>query len=240
MKIIFVRHGDPDYENDTVTETGKKESRLLKERILSLNADEFYVSPLGRAADTAKYALEGTGINAWPLDMLEEFPAIVEDLADNGGRLWDLMPSYWTKDDRYYNEKEWFNTPLMSSGAVKETYEARCKSFDKFLSEHGYERSGRMYKAVKPNKKTVVMFCHFGIECVYLSHLLGLAPHILWQGFVAAPSSLTTVVTEEREEGNAVFRCTAFGDISHLYSAGQTPSRSARFCEVYTDFNERH
>lgn len=240
MKLIFVRHGDPDYENDSVTKTGMTESRLLKERIEKLSPDEIFVSPLGRAKDTAKYALEGTGRKAEVLDILEEFPAMVEDLADNGGRLWDLMPSYWTKDERYYNEKEWFNTPLMSSGAVKQTYDRLCNSFDEFLKEHGYERNGRMYKAVSPNKKTIVMFCHFGIESVYLSHLLGLAPHILWQGFCAAPTSLTTVVTEEREEGNAVFRCTSFGDISHLYANGQPPSRSARFCEVYSDFDERH
>ena len=29
MKIIFVRHGDPDYEHDTLTEKGIREAKLL-------------------------------------------------------------------------------------------------------------------------------------------------------------------------------------------------------------------
>lgn len=240
MKIIFIRHGDPDYINDTITESGKEESKLLKERIEKLGADEFYVSPLGRAMDTAKYALEGTGKKAEVLDFLAEFPEIVEDVTDNGGRLWDLMPSYITKDERYYNESEWFNTDLMKTGPVKETYDKLCFKFDEFLKSHGYERNGRMYNAVNSNKKTIVFFCHFGIASVYISHLLGMAPHVLWQGFCAAPTSLTTLVTEEREEGKAVFRCTSFGDISHLYKNEKEPSFSARFCEVYSDFDVRH
>ncbi|WP_308784029.1 hypothetical protein [uncultured Blautia sp.] len=29
MKIRFIRHGDPDYVNDTLTEKGRKEAELL-------------------------------------------------------------------------------------------------------------------------------------------------------------------------------------------------------------------
>lgn len=56
---------------------------------------------------------------------------------------------------------------------------------------------------------------------------------VLWQGFCMAPSSVTTVYTEERRPGIAAFRVSAFGDISHLYAHGAEPSFSARFCEVY-------
>ena len=35
MRIIFVRHGEPDYTDDSLTEKGKKEAKLLaKEREL--------------------------------------------------------------------------------------------------------------------------------------------------------------------------------------------------------------
>ena len=29
MRLIFIRHGDPDYKNDDVTEKGKREVELL-------------------------------------------------------------------------------------------------------------------------------------------------------------------------------------------------------------------
>lgn len=36
MRILLIRHGDPDYENDTLTEKGCREAELLAKRALSL------------------------------------------------------------------------------------------------------------------------------------------------------------------------------------------------------------
>jgi probable phosphoglycerate mutase len=44
---------------------------------------------------------------------------------------------------------------------------------------------------------------------------------------------VTTLYTEERRKGKALFRCCGFGDIGHLYAGNEEPSFSARFCEVY-------
>ena len=33
MKLVLVRHGDPDYENDTLTDKGKREAQLLAGRM---------------------------------------------------------------------------------------------------------------------------------------------------------------------------------------------------------------
>lgn len=78
------------------------------------------------------------------------------------------------------------------------------------------------------------------MECVLLSHQLGISPMILWHGFCAAPSSVTTVATEERRKGIAAFRMLSFGDTSHLYAAGRQPSFAARFCETYDNMEQRH
>ena len=40
MRILFIRHGDPDYANDTLTEKGHREAALLAERAESLNMGE--------------------------------------------------------------------------------------------------------------------------------------------------------------------------------------------------------
>ena len=58
MRLIIIRHGDPDYEKDSLTEKGWKEAELLAERIAKLNVKDFYVSPLGRAKDTASLTLK--------------------------------------------------------------------------------------------------------------------------------------------------------------------------------------
>ena len=48
MRLIFIRHGDPNYQLDTLTERGWKEAEALFERVKKWKVDEFYVSPLGR------------------------------------------------------------------------------------------------------------------------------------------------------------------------------------------------
>ena len=49
MRLIIVRHGDPDYEHDTLTAQGHREAQLAAERLSRLEIAAFYVSPLGRA-----------------------------------------------------------------------------------------------------------------------------------------------------------------------------------------------
>ena len=49
MKLLFIRHGDPDYTIDSLTEKGWKEAEFLSEKIAALDVRDFYVSPLGRA-----------------------------------------------------------------------------------------------------------------------------------------------------------------------------------------------
>ena len=53
MKLLIVRHGDPDYTIDSLTEKGWKEGEFLSEKLSKLDIKDFYVSPLGRAKDTA-------------------------------------------------------------------------------------------------------------------------------------------------------------------------------------------
>ena len=58
MKLLIVRHGDPDYSIDSLTERGWVEAEYLSERLSKLNVAAFYVSPLGRAKDTASLTLK--------------------------------------------------------------------------------------------------------------------------------------------------------------------------------------
>ena len=52
MRLLIIRHGDPDYSIDSLTEKGKREVQLLKERLSKLDVKAVYCSPLGRARDT--------------------------------------------------------------------------------------------------------------------------------------------------------------------------------------------
>lgn len=146
----------------------------------------------------------------------------------------------WTQDERFYQYDHWYENERLQQSDAKGYYDYVTGKFDKLLAEHGYVREGHYYRAEKPNEDTLVFFCHFGLECVLLAHLIGASPMVLWHGFCAAPSSVTTVNTEERREGIASFRISAFGDISHLYVYDEPPAFAARFCEMYSNTDERH
>lgn len=242
MRLIFVRHGDPDYEKDSLTEKGFREVEILSRRLCKLDVKTFYCSPLGRAKDTARPTLEKLGREAVICDFLQEFvhPVTYPDTGVKEPVPWDLMPSYWMNEPDYFDFEKWADTDLMQSGNIKSYYREVCEHFDRLLEKHGYVRMGRYYEVRKGNTDTLVFFCHFGMICVLLSHLLGISPVILWHGMCAAPTSVTTLYTEEREKGTAAFRCQSFGDLSHLYEAGEEPAFAARFCETYDSDAERH
>lgn len=238
MKLIIVRHGDPDYANDTLTEKGHREAKLLADRLSKLDVSAVYCSPLGRAQDTAAYTLEKLGMQAVTYKWLREFKGkIIVD----GKRIscWDRLPSYWTQNPDYYDVDKWYKTELMQSASVEKQYTKVCRGIDNLLKAHGYEHCGNYYKVVRPNHDTVILFCHFGVECVILSRIFSISPMILWHHFAAQPSSVTTLFTEEREQGIAVFRCMQFGDMSHLYAGNEEPSFAGRFCECFDD-DARH
>lgn len=239
MKLLIVRHGDPNYELDTLTEKGWREAGYLAERLSALEVDAFYVSPLGRARDTASLTLERTGRTAGECPWLREFNAPIwrPDDREKQRITWDWLPQDWTVEDRFYLPDQW-DRPAAMEG-VRAQYDWVAQGLDELLERHGYRREGRYYRVTAGHNGTVVLFCHFGVECVLLSHLLGISPMPLWHGFCAAPTSVTTVVTEERREGIASFRVSAFGDISHLYTHGEPPSFSARFRECYGNEDQR-
>jgi len=240
MKLLIVRHGDPNYEIDSLTEKGWREAELLSKRIAALEVKDFYVSPLGRAKDTASVTLKKINRTAEELSWLREFQGTVIDEETGKRRMcWDFLPEKWAVEPQNYHKDTWLHTPQMSSANVKEEAEYVHTELDQLMEKHGYKREGNLYRVVKRNRDTIVFFCHFGVECVILGHLLGISPVVLWHNFCAAPTSVTTVITEERREGIVSFRVNSFGDISHLYAGNEEPAFAARFCETF-DSDERH
>ena len=243
MKLVFIRHGDPDYNHDGLTEVGTREAQLLNARMKKMKIDKCFVSPLGRAKETARLGLEGTGIVPVEYEWLKEFPIRI-NRPDRGEEksfvCWDWLPKDWTAREEFFDPDRWGDEPIMAADNVRAEYDRVCECFDKLLAENGYERSGRMYRAVRPNNDTLVFFCHYGLTCVLLSHLINASPMVLWHGVCLTPTSVTIAVTEERREGDAYFRTMMIGDTSHLYAAGQEPSFSARFCECWKNTEERH
>ena len=236
MKLLLIRHGDPDYVHDDLTEAGQREARLLVPRMEREDVAAFYLSPLGRAQATARPSLQALGREGVVCDWLQEF-SIPVLRPDKEGELshvpWDWLPQDWLADPRLLDRDRWRENEVFSAAGVGPAYDRVAAAFDALLASHGYVRDGLLYRAERPNAGTLAFFCHFGVACVFLSHLMNCSPMVLWQGLCMAPASVTTVYTEERRPGLAAFRAASVGDVSHLYAEHVPPSFAARFCEVY-------
>lgn len=241
MKLLIIRHGDPNYEIDSLTDKGWREAKLLAKRMERTEVKEYYVSPLGRARDTWSCTAKLTGRQARECAWLREFDAPVykPNHPEKKTIPWDWLPEDWTAEERFFQYDRWFEPEVFQRDQVKEKYDWVTGNLDALLREHGYEREGRLYRAIHPHSDTLAFFCHFGLECVLLSHLLNISPMALWHGSCAAPTSVTTIATEERRPGIAYFRMLAFGDTSHLYCEGESPAFSGRFCECCGKGGER-
>lgn len=260
MKLLFIRHADPDYVNDSLTDTGKKEAELLSKIIGTFGIDDVYQSPLGRAKETAAYSLPVLGKEAETCDWLKEFPAVFDPNLSESARqayktelkideatgkyqgriLWDVLPSYFEDHPELFGRNTWRDSELVRNSDGLKVYDYVTSEFDKLLAGYGYERDGDIYRVTEANDKKIAFFCHFGVTCVLLSRLWNMSPFSLWQYMAMAPTSVSELASEEREQGKAIFRALSIGDTKHLYMAGQEPSFSARFCEKFDNAHERH
>ncbi len=241
MKILIVRHGDPNYEIDGLTEKGQREAELLSQRLAKEKDPIFYCSVLGRARLTLAPTLEKLGKTAEYFEWLREFSYVPFELPDGSiARLpWDRLPSLMKEYPDLYLPDAWKTVPFLKNSGVSDAYDAVTDAMDRLLEEHGYKREGCVYRAERSNHDTLVFVCHFGLGALLLSHFLNCSPYSLWQNTVMLPTSVTTLYTEERECGIASFRCAGMGDVSHLYVADEEPAFSGRFCECFED-STRH
>ena len=70
MRIIFVRHGEPNYEKDCLTPLGKLQAEAAAERLRDEGIDTVFSSPFGRALPYFAYnrVTESAGVVAGKTD----------------------------------------------------------------------------------------------------------------------------------------------------------------------------
>ena len=201
MRIVFVRHGHPDYKKDCLTELGHLHAEAAAERLKDEPFVKIFSSTCGRAVETAEHIAQRHGlpvksfdfmreIKWWPLDgqPLEHkgYPwAITGEMVENGE---SLMSPYWAEEPRF------------SNNGVKFLVQNIGKEFDKLLEELGYTREGDYYRVTRANDDTVAMVSHGGASSAVLAHMFNL-PFPFICGSLCHNFTAITVVIMDAEEG---------------------------------------
>ena len=224
MRIILIRHAEPDYSNDILTPRGVKEAECLAKRMAKWPVTAIYCSPFGRAQATMKPALKALGMKATICDWLHEHSTGDHVPPDHSQPLsdypWNLYPDYWTKDPLHFSPSRWHESAYIQSLPVPSTghWEEVKKGWDDLLASYGYVRDGFVYR-IRGNadrNALLVFFCHLGQIGLSAGYLLNISPMQLWHDFWISPASITVLNSEERQGDIASFRCQVMGDTAHL------------------------
>jgi len=218
MRILLIRHADPDYWRDTITEVGHRQAKALAHSLEKVQIDRLFVSPLGRARETAKYIADVKGLRMEILDWLAE-------LDGNFGAdlwAWNVSGSETLKSGVPPSMDNWHE--IVPYGAkMLQQLRMLSQNFDKFLSEFGYIRDCLRYRIVSPNNLTIALVSHGGAILTLLSYLVNIPLPLSYIHFSCDPSSLTELVWEE-DGGYAVPRIVRMNDTSHLRSCQKEAS----------------
>lgn len=261
MKLIFIRHGEPDYNTDSLTRNGILESEALAKRIKNWDVTDFFVSPLGRAIETAAPTLKLLNREATTLPFLHEYSyQITDPVTKKAGIPWDFVPSSWTNEPYMFETGNAFlNFPCIKENPkISEKYDEAINGIDSLLSSYGYIREGKIYrningierfltstvsedKTIRNNsplkegekETTLVFFCHLGIICLLLSHLINIPFEAMVHGFFMPTSSITVLSTEERWSNECYFRVQALGDCNHLIKENIKISPAGSFADPF-------
>lgn len=220
MEILLIRHGDPDYANDTLTERGLVEAQQLARSLAEMPIDRIYASPLGRAQATAAPTAEARGPAPITLDWLRE-----RGIKRGPVYLWEAPGTMFLREEALPGPHDWY----LEGGAMPEAIEqfARVRAgFDELMGSLGYAREGHGYRVVRHSEECVALFCHKGVIMTMLADMLHWPLPSLFVSLQIHPTGVTRL--EMVEEGAfAHWKALAINDLSHLGSTLLTPPTGA-------------
>ena len=209
MRIVFVRHGEPDYANDCLTAVGKVQAEQAALRLREEGIEEIWSSPLGRAAETAKAASGVLGLPVKTLDFMQEVHWGSTDgepiFAD--GHPWEIVDEM-ARRGIDLNRNDWRDTPYFRTNRVLEYVNRVEKGIDEWLAGFGYIREGNYYRhtAEEQEHRTVTLFSHGGSSCAAIGHILNL-PFPYACALLHFDFTGITVVRMDRSEGPCTLPC---------------------------------
>ncbi len=198
MDIVFIRHGQPQWAvdglsqpNPFLTNLGHEQASLTARRIASdkIRPSELIVSPALRSQQTANPIAEATGLDIVTVDDL------VEVKMPNWEGVTEESVIEIFKHSRQRKPDEWWEG-LPGGESFRTFHDRVTTALNTLLSERGMVRDDRDPSLwhVDRDPGRLVIVAHGGTNSVCLTHLLGIPPAPWeWEKFVLFHASFARV-----------------------------------------------
>lgn len=223
MLLYIIRHGEPDYATDTLTEKGQLQAEAVGRRMYKAGINKVFSSPLGRAKATAEPACKMLGltknIEEWAHEIGEERITTFPDGERKSVSL--LQNTYFRQNgnqDIPYDRA--YECDGFKESGMKTAVEYIEKNGNDFLERLGYRYENGVYRILKTNDDKVALFCHAAFSRAWISVLLHIPIHIMWASFDYEFTGVTVIEFKNNENGITAPTCLNYSDISHLYAEG--------------------
>ena len=175
MRLILVRHGEPDYVLDNLTALGEKQAIAAAERLAGEGIDEIWSSTCGRAMLTAEATAKRLGMAVQPIEFMRElrWGSTEERPAPCDGHPWDTA-DLLIREGVDLRLPDWEEHPYFRNTMLLEAIRKVRAGADVWLEALGYRREGCYYRCVRENDRTVALFSHAGSSSALVSHILSL------------------------------------------------------------------
>ena len=222
MYLFYIRHGEPIYDPDSLTETGKKQAEALKERFSKYGLDKIYASSSERAIQTAKPTADALKLGIEILDWAHEKYA--------GEEFGALHKQQWCFADEettaIFKSKEiislgnkWVDSEYFRNTGMRKGYYRVKNETIKFIESLGYKYNSEneTFIAEKPKYERVALFAHGGFGYIFLSCLLNIPYPMFCTRFYTVGLSQVCVI-EITDEGKGITPILLqYSNDSHLY-----------------------
>lgn len=223
MLLYIVRHGEPDYSTDTLTELGQRQAQAVSNRMAASGIEEIFSSPMGRARQTAAPTAERLGlpvnIEPWAEELGRESQTPYPD-----GKMKNIFMVPTTllasQENSEINMEDCLSQcPGLCENGFSSRFRYVANGVDDLIERHGYRRNDHgFYQAIEPNEKRIALFCHAGMTRLAVSHIFNLPYQFIGSRFLAWFTGVTLIHFKENADvGEEVApRLYSFGDIGHL------------------------
>ncbi len=214
MRVLFIRHGEPNYELDCITETGKIQAEACAQRLRDEGIEEIYASPMGRAQQTAEATAKLLGLPIKTLDFMKEISwgPMDETPIYSDGHPWNMVDEM-ARQNINLNDPNWRETPFFKTNSVVEIVDGIAPKIDEWLATFGYVRDGFYYRHTKEEEehRTIALFSHGGSSAAAMGHILNIPFPYMCALFHLEFTGITTI-RFDKHEGPCTLPCLELGN----------------------------